>query len=32
SSVDVSGTPTVAYGGQGGLGDVVLSPDFVNDG
>ncbi|MBA1375687.1 PQQ-dependent sugar dehydrogenase [Sphingomonas ursincola] len=32
SSVDVSGMPTVAYGGQGGLGDVVLSPDFVNDG
>lgn len=30
--VDVSGTPEVAYGGQGGLGDVVLSPDFTNDG
>jgi len=30
--VDVSGTPKVAYGGQGGLGDVVLSPDFTNDG
>lgn len=30
--VDVTGTPEVAYGGQGGLGDVVLSPDFVNDG
>ncbi len=32
SAVDVSGTPDVAYGGQGGLGDVVISPDFVNDG
>lgn len=30
--VSVSGTPQVAYGGQGGLGDVVLSPDFINDG
>lgn len=29
--VTVSGTPEVAYGGQGGLGDVVLSPDFTND-
>lgn len=27
-SVEVSGTPTVAYGGQGGLGDVVLHPNF----
>lgn len=26
----VSGTPTVAYGGQGGLADVVLHPDFAN--
>ena len=32
SMVTVSGTPDVAYGGQGGLGDVVLSPDFTNDG
>lgn len=32
ASVTVSGTPAVAYGGQGGLGDVVLSPDFTNDG
>lgn len=32
SAVDVSGTPDVAYGGQGGLGDVVISLDFVNDG
>lgn len=28
---DVAGVPGVAYGGQGGLGDVVLSPDFAND-
>ena len=27
--VDVAGVPTVAYGGQGGLGDVILSPDFA---
>jgi hypothetical protein len=26
---DVSGVPTVDYGGQGGLGDVVLHPDFA---
>lgn len=26
---DVAGVPTVDYGGQGGLGDVVLAPDFV---
>lgn len=25
----VSGVPAVAYGGQGGLGDVVLHPDFA---
>lgn len=25
---DVSGVPDVAYGGEGGLGDVVLHPDF----
>jgi glucose/arabinose dehydrogenase len=25
----VSGVPKVAYGGQGGLGDVILAPDFV---
>jgi glucose/arabinose dehydrogenase len=24
----VTGTPNVAYGGQGGLGDVILHPDF----
>ena len=27
----VAGTPDVAYGGQGGLGDVVLHPDFANN-
>lgn len=25
----ISGVPAVAYGGQGGLGDVVLHPDFA---
>lgn len=30
--VDVEGVPTVAYGGQGGLGDVILHPDFANNG
>lgn len=28
----VAGVPTVAYGGQGGLGDVVLAPDFATSG
>ena len=28
---DVSGVPAVAYGGQGGFGDVVLHPDFANN-
>jgi glucose/arabinose dehydrogenase len=32
SSVDVSGVPAVAYGGQGGLGDVVLHPKFADNG
>jgi aldose sugar dehydrogenase len=27
--VEVIGVPKVAYGGQGGLGDVVLHPDFA---
>lgn len=30
STLDVAGVPTVAYGGQGGLGDVVLAPDFAS--
>lgn len=29
---DVSGLPKVAYGGQGGLGDVVLHPQFASNG
>lgn len=29
---DVSGVPRVAYGGQGGLGDVVLHPKFTDNG
>ncbi|MEP7349248.1 MAG: PQQ-dependent sugar dehydrogenase [Sphingorhabdus sp.] len=29
--VEVGGVPTVAYGGQGGLGDVILHPDFANN-
>ena len=28
----VSGVPDVAYGGQGGLGDVILHPDFADNG
>lgn len=28
---EVSGIPTVDYGGQGGLGDVVPHPDFANN-
>lgn len=30
--VDVAGVPTVAYGGQGGLGDIILAPDFAASG
>jgi glucose/arabinose dehydrogenase len=29
---DVSGVPEVAYGGQGGFGDVVLHPEFAENG
>lgn len=29
---DVTGVPAVAYGGQGGLGDVVLHPQFASNG
>lgn len=29
---EVSGVPKVAYGGQGGLGDVIVHPDFANNG
>jgi glucose/arabinose dehydrogenase len=28
SKISVSGIPEVAYGGQGGLGDVILHPDY----
>lgn len=28
---DIAGVPKVAYGGQGGLGDVVLHPDYANN-
>jgi glucose/arabinose dehydrogenase len=29
--LDVSGVPTVSYGGQGGFGDVVLHPGFASN-
>lgn len=29
---DVTGVPKVAYGGQGGFGDIVLHPDFASNG
>ncbi len=29
--VEVGGLPAVAYGGQGGLGDVILHPDFASN-
>ncbi|MGV7119657.1 PQQ-dependent sugar dehydrogenase [Sphingopyxis sp. 550A] len=31
-ALDVAGVPTVAYGGQGGFGDVILAPDFAASG
>ena len=31
-SAPIEGTPEVDYGGQGGLGDVILSPDFEESG
>jgi glucose/arabinose dehydrogenase len=31
-SVDVTGVPAVEYGGQGGLGDVVLHPSYASNG
>jgi glucose/arabinose dehydrogenase len=30
-ALDVAGVPAVAYGGQGGLADVVLHPDFARN-
>jgi glucose/arabinose dehydrogenase len=32
SSATISGVPAVSYGGQGGLGDVVLHPGFAANG
>ena len=32
ASVDVSGVPQVSWFGQGGLGDVVLHPNFAQNG
>ena len=32
AAVEVSGVPTVDYGGQGGFGDVVLHPQFASNG
>lgn len=29
AKTEISGVPTVAYGGQGGLGDIILAPDFA---
>ena len=31
-TVEIAGAPKVDYGGQGGLGDVALHPDFANTG
>lgn len=31
-AAEISGVPNVAYGGQGGLGDVVLHPEFARNG
>ena len=31
SQISVSGIPDVAYGGQGGFGDIILHPDFINN-
>lgn len=32
TELDISGVPDVAYGGQGGLGDIVLHPDYESNG
>lgn len=32
ATLDVAGSPAVAYGGQGGFGDVILAPDFAASG
>ncbi|NIJ38190.1 glucose/arabinose dehydrogenase [Sphingopyxis panaciterrae] len=31
-TLDIAGVPAVAYGGQGGFGDVILAPDFATSG
>lgn len=31
-TLDVAGVPAVAYGGQGGFGDVIVAPDFTTSG
>ncbi|MDK2762311.1 MAG: PQQ-dependent sugar dehydrogenase [Sphingopyxis sp.] len=31
-TLDVAGVPQVAYGGQGGFGDVIVAPDFATSG
>jgi glucose/arabinose dehydrogenase len=31
-AIDVAGVPAVEYGGQGGLGDVALHPEFATNG
>lgn len=31
ATIEVGGGPEVDYGGQGGLGDIVLHPDFANN-
>ena len=32
TALEVTGLPTVAYGGQGGLGDVAFAPDYATSG
>ncbi|MCP5475758.1 MAG: PQQ-dependent sugar dehydrogenase [Rhodanobacteraceae bacterium] len=32
ATLEIGGVPTVAYGGQGGLGDVVAHPKFADNG
>ncbi|MGP9545869.1 PQQ-dependent sugar dehydrogenase [Psychrobacter sp. AOP7-B1-25] len=29
NKIEIKGVPEVAYGGQGGLGDIIVSPDFA---
>ena len=31
TTINVLGVPNVSYGGQGGLGDVILHPDFAKN-